>query len=122
MVDELHVSLAAGGASVCEGCYCASPSARMQPPPPGVVKLREAKPPGDPAWIVFRKGVIERMERDGAWHYIEHDRCVGLCPVCLDRTLSVHFIGHTPEADWTCGNGCDVDVAAILARLGKAWL
>jgi hypothetical protein len=107
-------------AVVCERCYVTLTTAQLQPTPPGVVKLRQSKAPEDPAWVRWRMQVIALMERDGSWAYMEHDRCIGLCPVCLDRTLTVRFIGHTPEADWLCANGCDA--AAIVRQLGRAWL
>ena len=73
---------------------------------------------GDPDWIVFRKSVIAKMLRDGAFHYIEHDRLAGGCPVCRRGVLGVRFIGRTPAANFICHSGCGQD--AIAERLGHA--
>ena len=117
--DGLDVAWSeAAAAALCERCYLGSPSARYRRPVGRVVKLRDPRPVQREEWMAWRFWVIDKMTRDGGWHYMSASTCVGRCPVCWDA-LSVRFVGHTTDADVTCAAGCDA--RQIMRQLGKAW-
>ncbi len=75
----------------------------------GLGPLPAYTPQADPAWVVFRKAIV-----DGLWAleksrfaYIDRNTVQGACPLCIDGTLRVDFKGTTPRADLTCSFGCD---------------
>jgi hypothetical protein len=81
----------------------------------GLPALRRRKPP-EPAWVVFRRKIIDALARDGLFIYIDANQCGGVCPVC-DDVLHVRFVGEEAEADLTCLRGCDE--RKVAAKLGR---
>jgi hypothetical protein len=74
----------------------------------------------DPPWVVFRKRIIASLDRVDAsrFVYLDEDRFVHICPVCLAGLpdyLVVRFHGKAPRADIKCSLGCpDDDLARAL--------
>ncbi len=63
--------------------------------------------------------MIDALQRDGCFAYIDRDHAAGRCPIC-EAALAVCFIGSEPAAEFVCDRGCDE--RRIVAKLGKARL
>lgn len=74
--------------------------------------------PPDPPFVVFRKRIIDALcaidkER---FVYINEDKILGPCPICITGYVAVYFHGRAPRADITCSLGCaEADIARAIA-------
>ena len=75
-----------------------------------------AHTPTDPAWITFRRRIIDTLVSfdRGRFMYVDADRFVAGCPVCVTGFVTVRFHGKTSRAEITCSLGCPDD------ELGRA--
>jgi hypothetical protein len=89
----------------------------------GIGPLPAILPASDPPWAIFRRGIIRALVAidQQRFVYINENRVIGACPLCLDGTVRVDFLGTTPRADLACNLGCaEHEVAEALGRSRKA--